>query len=102
MKAGRCVCGCGRRAVQQHHVVYAQEVRRAGGSVSDRRNLVPVAHVCHEAHHQRRAPFAMHVLPDSVFEFAAELFGRGAAYEYLARRYAGGDPRHAALIAAAA
>lgn len=95
---GRCVCGCGRRAVQQHHAVYVQELRRLGGSVKDRRNLVGVAYDCHGAHHARVRPLAAHVLPDSVFEFAYELMGAGAAYEYLRRRYSGGDPRLEELL----
>jgi hypothetical protein len=94
----RCVCGCGRRAVQSHHAVYEQHVRSAGGSIRDPRNLVPVAHGCHGAHHARSRPLAVHVLPDGVFEFASELMGAGAAYEYLSRRYSGCDPRLEALL----
>lgn len=97
MKA-RCVCGCGRRAVHRHHVVYEQEVRRVGGSVRDARNLVPVAHDCHGAHHARARPLPVHVLPDSAFDFATELMGAPAAFEYLSRRYSGRDPRLEALL----
>lgn len=99
MKA-RCVCGCGGPAHQRHHVVYAQEVRRRGGSLRDGRNLISVGCDCHAAHHQRRRPFTLWVLPDSAFEFAAELLGPDAAYEYLRRRYAGADQRLVALLAA--
>lgn len=116
----RCVCGCGRGGGQRHHVVYQQELRdiaRARPIVglvplkddvpsgptfgllkADPRNLVLVAKRCHEAHHQRVRPLPLHVLPDSVFEFAAEVLGPAAAYEYLRRRYAGGDPRLDALL----
>ncbi len=108
----RCVCGCGRRGRQRHHVVYCQELRRvarqvAGGPPNvalemelerDARNLVWVAVDCHAGHHARSAQLPLRVLPDSVFEFAAEVLGAGPAYEYLRRRYAGEDPRLEALV----
>jgi hypothetical protein len=103
----RCVCGCGRRAVQLHHAVYVQEIRwRAAAAKgrkfqkwrADMRNLLPIAHECHGAHHARSRPLPVHVLPDGVFEFASELMGAGAAYEYISRRYRGGDPRLEALL----
>lgn len=97
----RCV-GCSLRAVQRHHAVYEQEVRREGGSVKDDRNLVPVCKRCHERHHQRVVPLESYRLPDAVFEFARELLGAGAAYEYLRRRYAGSDPRLESLLLEAA
>lgn len=93
-----CFCGCGNRAVHRHHVVYVQELRRAGGSPRDRRNLVLVAHDCHGGHHNRSHPYALRVLPDSVFEFAAEVLGPGPAFEYLKRRYSGDDVRLDALL----
>ena len=101
-----------------HHAVYAQEIRSrrpkmdrghgydavASASASqaaalkDKRNLLPVAFGCHMDHHNRGKPFALAVLPDSVYEFAVELMGAGAAYEYLRRRYAGEDGRLDALL----
>jgi hypothetical protein len=93
----RCVCGCRGRAVHRHHAVYEQEVRRHGGDVRDPRNLVPVTFACHGAHHGRSRPLPLRVLPDAVFEFAAELMGP-AAYDYLGRYYSGRDPRHDALL----
>lgn len=96
-----------------HHVVYRQELRRLARErvtagppdvawemilVADRRNLVPLGPKCHAAHHNRSRPLALHLLPDSVFEFASQVLGAGRAYEYLRRRYAGGDPRHDALL----
>jgi hypothetical protein len=91
-----CFCGCGRRGVQKHHAVYAQHLRRT--EKKDRRNLVPVAVDCHSAHHQRRRPFRLAALPDSVYEFAEEILGVGPAYEYLRRRYAGADARLDGLL----
>jgi hypothetical protein len=94
----RCVCGCGQRAAQLHHVVYQQHVRRHNGDLTDDRNLAPVAWRCHHEHHSRRRPLPMHCLPGSVFEFARELMGGPAAYEYLARRYDGSDIRLQRLL----
>lgn len=100
----RCVCGCGRRGGHDHHVIYRQELRRRASLErsyraleTDRRNVVPVAFDCHGGHHSGARRLRMHVLPDAVFEFAGELMG-SAAYDYLAARYAGGDPRHDALL----
>jgi hypothetical protein len=67
--------------------------------VRDPRNLVPVTFACHGAHHGRSRPLPLRVLPDAVFEFAAELMGDGPAYEYLNRTYVGRDPRLDALLA---
>jgi hypothetical protein len=89
----RCVCGCGRSGVQKHHVVYVQDIKRAGGKVDDPRNLVPVWHVCHARHHAAVTRLELRMLPTSVFDFAEELLGPGAAYEYLRRRYRGDDMR---------
>jgi hypothetical protein len=97
----RCVCGCMRRAVHSHHVVYQQELRRRGGSTTDVRNIVRIAGKCHRWHHDRHVVLPLAVLPDGAFEFAVELMGAGAAYEYLRRRYAGEDPRLAALLSVA-
>ena len=118
MPSRRCVCGCGQRAVQKHHAVYVQELRRVALERErstlrafyvekpptfrklrdDKRNLVDVARGCHDAHHARSRPLPLWVLPDSVFEFASELLGGPAAFEYLSRRYRGGDPRLEALL----
>jgi hypothetical protein len=68
--------------------------------VGDVRNLVPVAFACHGQHHSRQAPLDLRVLPDSVFEFAAEVLGPGPAWSYLDRRYRGRDPRMDAMLRA--
>lgn len=94
----RCFTGCGERAVHRHHVVTAQVIRRERGNERDARNLVPVCFACHAAHHNRAAPFELAMLPDSVFEFAVELLGVGAAYEYLRRFHAGHDERLEGLV----
>lgn len=117
----RCVCGCGARGANRHHVVYQQELRRAWSDVTrrrdstlyahppspwrslqalvrDDRNLVWMAFECHERHHKRSRVLPLHVLPESVYSFAVELLGNGAAYEYLRRHYARGDPRLDALL----
>jgi hypothetical protein len=97
-----CVCGCGKRAVHEHHAVYAQHINRAGGNAGDIRNLVPMAFGCHEAHHKRARVLELRVLPDSVFTFAAELYGREGAWSYLRRYYAGEDWRLDELLEEAA
>jgi cytochrome c553 len=111
----QCV-SCLARAVQRHHVIYRQELRHVGAEwrerggdwksvdamkkkwLADDRNLIPLCQRCHERHHTRFEVLPIHVLPDSVFEFAAELMGAGAAYEYLKRRYTGMDRRLSALL----
>lgn len=86
---------CGRRAVHMHHVVYQQFIR---GHEKDDRNMVPVCFRCHERHHSRTCVFSLGLLPDSVFEFAAEVLGPGPAYERLRRTYRGEDRRLTALL----
>lgn len=93
----RCVCGCRGRVVNQHHVVYRQEIVRRGGDVRDPRNLVPVAWTCHADHHGRGGPLPLRVLPDSAYEYAGELMGP-AAFDWLQRHYAGTDDRLDALL----
>ncbi len=80
----------------------APDRARLTALVSDPRNLVPVAAQCHGAHHGRSVPYELSMLPDSVFEFAAEVLGP-RAHGYLRRRYVGRDPRldELRLIAAA-
>lgn len=94
---GACICGCGKKGQQLHHAIYAQEARRYGAE-RDPRNLVPVTRRCHEKHHTRTRPFDLSMLPDSVYEFAAEVMGDGPAFVYLSRRYRGGDDRLDALV----
>lgn len=99
MSRPRCFCGCGAPAGILHHAVYQQAVRHTAASIYDPRNLVWVAHRCHERHHSRTAPFTLAMLPDAVYEFAVEALGAGPAYEWLRRRYSGEDARLEALIA---
>jgi hypothetical protein len=113
---GVCFCGCHQPAVNLHHVTYYQHIRKAVAAgrstrmsmdrpdrerlerlTSDPRNLVPAAFDCHGAHHSGAHRYALVLLPDCAFVFAAELLG-AAAHDYLARRYAGADPRLDALL----
>jgi hypothetical protein len=102
-----CVCGCGRKSRIRHHVVYRQELRRVARGAAyrtlerDETNLVPIARVCHDAHHGRTKVLPLWRLPDSAFEFARDWLGAGPAYEYLRRRYTGADPRLDSLLDAA-
>lgn len=101
-----CVCGCGFNAVQEHHVITQQELRRVPGKnaeerrrlTRDKRNLVPVALGCHDAHHNGTRRLQLPCLPDRVFAFASWVMGPGKAYEYFTRFYRGEDPRLDALL----
>lgn len=72
------------RAVQGHHIIRAEvlrrEARRLGYELRDvmwdRRNRLPVCQRCHERHHNRSRPIAREVLlrvARWVFDFAREL-----------------------------
>lgn len=77
-----------------HHVVYQQRVRAEHGDLHDPRNSLTLCRRCHEAHHQRSQPLRLKVLRNENYDFAVELLGVGAAFNYLSRRYAAdGDPR---------
>jgi hypothetical protein len=97
-----CICGCGHPAVALHHVVYQQEIRRRNGDTSDPRSMVPVAQVCHERHHSHFRSLPLSVLPDEAFDFARDLMGAGAAFNYLGRHYSGADVRLQMLLQEAA
>jgi hypothetical protein len=45
--------------------------------------MVWVGKRCHAAHHNRSKPYELRRLPDSAFEFAAELMGAERAYGVL-------------------
>lgn len=94
----RCAqCDSG-RDLQRHHIVFRQHVRRAGGDENDPRNQIGLCRPCHSRLHFD-VEFPVGLLPDSAFEFAAELLGPGPAYEYIYRRYEGRDARLEALKA---
>lgn len=101
MPKASCIC-CGQPAANKHHAIYRQHIRQHGGSMKDKRNLVPVAFDCHMAHHSGAKRFRLRDLPDSVFAYAVELLGAGLAYEILGRYYAGDDPRLSVLLSEAA
>lgn len=67
-----------------HHCIPAQALRRRGYTAeqADKRNRISLCRWHHERHHSRTNPVPRRLLPDSVFEFAAEL-GLG----YLVDRY---------------
>jgi 5-methylcytosine-specific restriction endonuclease McrA len=90
---GTSCTACGSRdRLALHHCVYRQHVRAVDGDVWDPRNALTLCPSCHAYHHGRGRVLALPVLPDSVFEFAAEVLG-ARAYGYLRRRYAGDDAR---------
>lgn len=93
-----------------HHVVYKQHVKRAGGDINDPRNALgicshirpePNNNLCHGRHHNavRRLPTVC--LRDENIEFAFDLLGL-AADPYFDRYYDNSecDPRIEAAMAA--
>lgn len=89
---------CGHRAVQQHHIVYQQHIRRDGGNLSAKRNLRPVCWDCHERHHNRSAVIRVSQLLDTELDWAFTLMGP-AAYDYFRRYYdPAGDTRLDGLL----
>lgn len=81
-----------------HHIVYAQHVVAEHGDKHDPRNAMTLCGSCHAKHHRRSRVIPLAMLPDSAFEFAAELLGPRKAFNYLGRRYASHDPRLDALL----
>jgi hypothetical protein len=106
-----CFCGCRERAVHAHHILYRAEITRIHKTrlregkatrplnvlLADDRNLAPAAFVCHGNHHAASQRYQLAALPDSAFEFAAEMMGV-RAHDWLRRRYGGEDPRLDALL----
>lgn len=91
--AARCVCCGSDDRLQLHHVIYAQNVRRAGGDPWDPRDSLTTCIRCHCGHHHgTKGRIALTLLRDENLDFAFELLG-AAAYDYLRRHYAGDDPR---------
>lgn len=90
-------CG-GRDRLALHHCLYRQHVKAAAGDVWDPRNALTLCAWCHSGHHggRRARVLPLSVLPDSVFEFAAEVLGE-RAHGWLRRRYVGEDARLDAL-----
>lgn len=81
----RCVvCGTS-RDLDGHHAIPKRVLKRFGfrDHLLDIRNRVPVCRDDHESHENRSQPIPRELLPDSVFEFAAEL---GLTW-YLERHY---------------
>lgn len=89
----RCFCGCNAKAVHLHHAIRVSVIERNGGDTNDARVLLGVGFTCHlNSHWSAFRRYRLDQLPDSVFEFAAELLGAGARAE-LRRHYDGDDPR---------
>lgn len=89
------ICGS-RQNLVQHHVIFNQELRRAGGDPYDPRNALTLCHGigdgCHPKFHQRTAPIPLTALSDENLAFAFELMGVRAV-NYLTRHYSGEDFR---------
>lgn len=77
---------CIKRGDQQHHVIYRQHVKRAGGDLWDPDNALVLCVSHHLAHHQRREPLPTAALRPENLAFALALLGE-AAEGYFARYY---------------
>jgi 5-methylcytosine-specific restriction endonuclease McrA len=74
-------CRRAEHAMNQHHVVYRQEVRRLGGDVWDPDNALTLCNGCHSSHHNRGALVVpLSALRDENYAFAVALMGAGPAY----------------------
>lgn len=92
---------CGRRGrVERHHLIRSQVVSRHHGDVYDPRNRLVLCPACHPDGPRGSARLPIAAVPDSAFEFAAELLGPGKAYNELRRFHEGEDPRLDALLEA--
>lgn len=79
---------CQRRTVAQHHVVYRQHVRQAGGDEWDPRNSMSLCQPHHVDHHSRTDVIALASISQETWAFAQDTFGVGPAEMYFARYYA--------------
>lgn len=88
-QGAKTICArCGaRRGLEQHHVVYAQHVRRAGGDAFDPANSLTLCRACHANHHAGAHRLAHECLSEANLAFAEKLLGAERMRDYLARRY---------------
>lgn len=95
----RCARCTAEHGLDPHHVVYARHVDEQGGDIHDGRNQLVLCRDCHAwTHQEKRLPTLL--VRDDTITFARQLFGPGAAYEYLLRYYdPTDDPRVAQLLA---
>lgn len=79
---------CSRHGTADHHVIYAQEVRRRDRTLEwDARDALKLCYDCHAAQHSPHGPRLQTVwLRDCNISFAFELMGVAAA-DYLRRKY---------------
>jgi len=82
-------------AVNRHHVMYEQHVRREGGDRWDSRNAMDLCGACHTSHHRRGNVLPTRSLPTAAVAFAQELLGIERAADYFRRYYddSEADPR---------
>lgn len=84
--------------LDQHHVIYRQQLKRVGGDLWDGRNALALCASHHATHHHQITALALSALRDENYQFAVETLGADTAHNYLRRRYAGDDPRLDALL----
>lgn len=86
------ICGDVDR-VRNHHIIYAQHVRKRDGDEWDPRNAISLCMSCHSRHHSGTS-FRILVcdLPQDFWAFGNELLG-DALWDYLARHYDDGNSK---------
>lgn len=101
LRAARCVVrGCNERAVDAHHVVYKRDLKERGLFLWDPRDGMALCRTHHWNHHYGTAKktLPLTLLTEAHLDFAFEALG-AYAFDYLARRYRGDDPRLEARLA---
>lgn len=79
-----CVVGCGRVAVEAHHIVYKRTLSNfldlydieeypLERQVTDPRNGLPLCRHCHDNHHNASQPIPRELIPEVAWDFAREL-----------------------------
>ena len=91
------LCGSKDR-IRNHHIIYAQHVRKRGGNEWDPRNAISLCISCHARQHSGTS-FRILVcdLPDEFWPFGKELLG-DALWDYLARHYDDGNTKLEGLL----
>lgn len=86
------LCGSDDR-IRNHHIIYAQHVRKRGGDEWDPRNAISLCISCHARQHSGTS-FRILVcdLPGEFWSFGKELLG-DALWDYLARHYDDGNTK---------
>lgn len=89
---GRCRMCLMRKSAHGHHVVSAQELKRRGLPLYDRRNRFEICQPCHFNHENGSSRIPLLMLRDEHLDYAFDVLG-AYGYDYLRRHYRGDDDR---------